>query len=295
MRKKKAAGSNKSRFWEAFPSWEEAEKAWDKGKENFSSLFPLKKQKDSLPLSRFSSLEKRFLRMRGLKWTLSHDEKFSFLRFVLHKPFSYGWAFLCSFFSKKPYREDGDFFLFGLKSIDEFKTLMREKNAFLLIGFSYCEKPLECPCGRFSEECCHREEDPICRQCRIGKVFHALPRESTHFFVITTSEKVGKKILEMKKAFPDKLFLFLTTACEMSITMFSDVGNMMNMKGIGVRLAGRCCTTKKAFELAEKGVKPALTYLVPSTEEKLFSLLSFWYEEKKSQDTDNKEKKPHSF
>ncbi len=50
--------------------------------------------------------------------------------------------------------------------------------------------------------------------------------------------------------------VFLITACELTLEMFGDWGNMLNIRGLGVRLDGRICNTMKAFELSEIGIKP---------------------------------------
>ena len=72
---------------------------------------------------------------------------------------------------------------------------------------------------------------------------------------------------------PDKEVIFLITACEMTLKMFSDFGNMVKVKGIGVRLDGRICNTMRAFVLSEKGIKPGLTVVLDDTKEKFLSLL----------------------
>lgn len=59
----------------------------------------------------------------------------------------------------------------------------------------------------------------------------------------------------------------------MTLKMFGDWGNMVNIKGIGVRLDGRICNTMKAFELSEAGIKPGLTVVLPHTQRKILSLL----------------------
>ena len=56
--------------------------------------------------------------------------------------------------------------------------------------------------------------------------------------------------------------------------MFGDWGNMVNIKGIGVRLDGRICNTMKAFELSEAGIKPGLTVVLPETQKRILDLIS---------------------
>jgi hypothetical protein len=72
---------------------------------------------------------------------------------------------------------------------------------------------------------------------------------------------------------PDKEVLFLITACEMTLKMFGDLGNMLGCKGIGVRLDGRICNTMRAFALSERGVKPGLTVVLDKTQKRMLSLL----------------------
>jgi len=72
---------------------------------------------------------------------------------------------------------------------------------------------------------------------------------------------------------PEKQVLFLITACELSLTMFGDWGNMIGAKGIGVRLDGRICNTMRAFKLSEEGIKPGLTTVLKSSEQKILDLI----------------------
>ena len=55
--------------------------------------------------------------------------------------------------------------------------------------------------------------------------------------------------------------------------MFGDFGNMVGVRGIGVRLDGRICNTMKAFELSEHGIKPGLTVVLDDTQERILNLI----------------------
>ena len=69
---------------------------------------------------------------------------------------------------------------------------------------------------------------------------------------------------------------FVITACEMTLALFGDWGNMVQARGIGVRLDGRICNTMKAFELSEKGIKPGLTVVLNDTQERILQLIQNW-------------------
>ena len=60
--------------------------------------------------------------------------------------------------------------------------------------------------------------------------------------------------------------------------MFGDWGNMIQAKGIGIRLDGRICNTMRAFELSEQGIKPGLTVVLKETEQKLLDLIALFPE-----------------
>lgn len=219
------------------------------------------------------------LKWKSIKYLLTHDPKRIFLRHFFKHPFLYTRRFLASALKKKSWTRTGDFFLYGLKSIEEFQTLFKEGNALLVVGFSYCHKPFECPSGRFTPECIHDSNHPVCRQCFIGKTVNALPlhQKSILPLFIPTIHYIGEKMFEITQAHPDKTVLFLITACEMTLEMFGDWGNMVGARGIGVRLGGRICNTMKAFELSEAGIKPGLTVVLPETQRQILEIIrSLW-------------------
>ena len=109
----------------------------------------------------------------------------------------------------------------------------------LVLGFSYCHKPFECPSGRFTDACIHDQENLVCQQCFIGKAVHASLGSNVIPLFIPTVHYIGGKIFEIVHQNPEKKVLFLITACEMTLEMFGDWGNMVDIKGIGVRLDGR--------------------------------------------------------
>ena len=79
--------------------------------------------------------------------------------------------------------------------------------------------------------------------------------------------------MKLKEQNPDRKILFLITACELTLEMFGDWGNMVQIQGIGVRLDGRICNTMRAFELSERGIKPGLTVVVEETHQRMLQLI----------------------
>lgn len=267
---------SKLKMWNEYPSWNEAEKVWDKGAQDAAREKPIQNLKQLPSMIGITPDAAKNLKWKSLWWMITQDHERKILKGFLRHPFKYGWSFLKSIVRKKSYKRENDFFLYGIKDLESFQTLLQRKDALLLVGFSYCHKPFECPSGRFSEECIHDPSHPVCRQCFIGKVVNALPEENTISVAIPTIHSIGGKIFELIDQYPDRKIIFIITACEMTLTMFGDWGNMVGIEGLGIRLDGRICNTMKAFELSEKGVKPGLTVVLEETKEEILKWIAQW-------------------
>lgn len=170
---------HKLRLWQQHPDWDEAERVWDAGSAEAALKQPVKRL-DKLPsMVGITPETARGLKWKSLKWMIRHDREGKIFKGVMRHPFKYGWALIKSVFKKKSYHREGDFFLYGIKSVEEFETLLKEEDNLFVLGFSYCEKPFECPSGRFTDACLHDPEHPVCRQCFIGKAVNALPSKNT--------------------------------------------------------------------------------------------------------------------
>jgi hypothetical protein len=260
-------------FWDQYPSWEKAEAAWDAGIVQASKKSPLKALKVLPQIPGITDVTARNLKWKSLKYMVTHDNGGKIRRHVLKHPFRYLYNYLKSILKKQPYIRQEDFFLYGFPSIEAFEGEACKEDSLLVVGFSYCQKPHECPSGRFNDQCIRDSDHPICRQCPIGKVLNALPNKRTLPLIIPTVHYIGDKMFELVHAHPDKQVLFLITACEMTLEMFGDWGNMAGIRGIGVRLDGRICNTLRAFELSEEGIKPGLTIVTPKTQGRILDLM----------------------
>jgi hypothetical protein len=265
--------SNKLRLWNEHGSWEKAEAAWDEGSDEASRKNPIKQLKQLPDMPGITPDTAKHLKWKSFKWMITQDHKGEVRKGVLKHPIKYAWSYLKSLFQKKPYKRDGDFFLYGINSVAEFEKLLDLKDTIFVVGFSYCHKPFECPSGRFTAECIHDPENPVCRQCFIGKAVNSLPDKDVVPLFIPTVHYIGGKIFEIVHNHPGKKVLFLITACELTLEMFGDWGNMVDIKGIGVRLDGRICNTMKAFELSEHGIKPGLTVVLEGTQKRILDLI----------------------
>lgn len=251
--------------------WQEEE--WDRGVKAAAEKAPIKTLAKLPNMVGITPDTARFLTLKSLYWMVKKDKGFKILKSVLKKPFTHALRYFKSLLY--PLKREGDFFFYGIKSFDDFDRLL-EKKPLLVVGFSYCHKPFECPSGRFTDQCIHDAENPVCRQCFIGKAVNMLPEKDTVPVFIPTVHYIGEKMFELIEKHPDKQIAFIITACEMTLTMFADWGNLAGIKGIGVRLDGRICNTMKAFELSEEGIKPGLTVVLEPTKDKIIQLIKQW-------------------
>lgn len=261
------------KLWDQHKNWQEAEAKWDSSASLAAKERPLKLLKNFPSMPGITEEARRHLRWKSLKWMVMKDRGFKILKGFLRHPIFHLKNYFRSLSVKEPYKLDGDFFFYGIDSVEAFSTLLQKPNTLFVLGFSYCEKPFECPSGRFTDACIHDLSNPVCRQCFIGKCLHAAPTKDTVPLLIPTVHYIGEKIFELQASHPSKEIVFLITACEMTLKMFADWGNMVGIKGIGVRLDGRICNTMKAFQLSEEGIKPGLTVVLEGTQEKMLELI----------------------
>jgi hypothetical protein len=273
------------KMWQEHASWHEAETAWNHQAKIAASTHPIKGLPRLPEMPGITKETAKNLKWKSLKWMVTKDKGFKVLKGILKHPIKYGIALIRSALKKKSHQRDGDFFLYGIQSVDELARLVAEKDSLAVVGFSYCHKPFECPSGRFTDLCQHDLNHPVCQQCFIGKCLHALPKTQVIPLIIPTIHYIGEKILDIVHANPNKQVLFMITACEMTLEMFGDWGNMAGIRGIGVRLDGRICNTMKAFELSEEGIKPGLTVVLEPTQKRMLDLIRILAENKRDSGT----------
>ena len=108
-------------FWDRYPSIEEAELAWEEGAEKKRREHPLKVLKTLPQMPGIAEESKKYLSWKSLKWMVQKDEGWHVLRHILKKPFTHLLRYCRSLLKKKSYVRDGDFFFYGLNSVEAMK------------------------------------------------------------------------------------------------------------------------------------------------------------------------------
>jgi hypothetical protein len=211
-------------------------------------------------------MHKLLSKIKSLKYLIQNDKDRTLLKSFLKKPVQNSFNIITSLLKQRTYEKRENLFLFGFREIKDFKKTLKEQNNIFL-GFSYCQKPLQCPQQRFSNKCFFDDLNQTCQKCFIGtcKGNNIIP------FIITDTFSLGKKVFEISK---NPKPLFIITACEFSIKMFSFCSSLLKIKGIGIPLNGPTCPNFKAFEKAEKGLKKNVTILQEEHQKLIIDLLS---------------------
>jgi len=260
------------RFWQGHDDWREAEQAWDRRAEKLAADTPLKTFKKNPQLPGIRAKTRENLSWKTLSYLHHHDYSGKLGRYFWQRPLKHGLGLLATLLKRHSYRRDGDFFLYGLKDLVAFEAQLDDPETVLVVGFSYCHKPFECPAGRFTDACSHDADDPVCGQCFIGKCVHSLPDTQVVPLFITTVHYIGEKMIEAQKNWPQHNVIFIITACELTLEMFGKIGVAVDLQGIGVRLDGQICNTMKAFEASEIGIKPGMAIVTDETQGRMMGL-----------------------
>lgn len=261
------------KFWENFSSFNSANDAWNKKQASLETKNNVKKIlfEPKIKID-FSKLD----RIKTLFYLIKNDKNLFFLKKIKKNPLLYLFNLFRSYITKEPYRIENDFFLHNFSNSNDLKKNAFDKNATFIFGFSYCQKPINCPKKRFSSDCIHDYRNDICCQCFIGKCANAINKQDM-FLVIPDINFIGKKIFEIYDNNPKKNIVFIISACELSIKLFSDYANMLKIKVLGIKLTNRVCTNFKSFLYAEKGIKTGITDLHEISKNFILEILKIRY------------------
>ena len=207
---------------------------------------------------------KKILKLKSLIYLLKQGPLF---KAFLKRPFFYLKRY---FFQKE---KTSSAFFHGVQSLGELQALVKNPNNLLLLGFSYCQKPLFCPSGRFNADCSF---DPaLCSNCFIGKCFQKELINSEKM-IITTASSLAEKLLFLasSESSSSRQIVFVICACAFSIRIFEDFPDLLNLSGRSFPLSGAVCTSFKEFKRAENGQKKGAMSLCDTAQRAILELVT---------------------
>lgn len=197
------------------------------------------------------------------------QDKKLFFKIFLSSPFKYLLNILKASF-KKPYTYSNGLFFFNVEEKN-----FKKEDSTTFTGFSYCQKPIDCPCKRFSENCLYLKNNFTCKNNICKNCFISSFEKRENIFFITTVSSLSKKIFQTLKKHPkNKNIFFIISACFFSIDLFKHFPNILNIKAIAIPLSGNVCSNFEKFKKAEIGKKKGKTEILKKNFEFLKKILT---------------------
>lgn len=133
----------------------------------------------------------------------------------------------------------------------------------LTIAPGYCQKPFNCPAGRFSPDCllplpCHEP-------CSIKSLIVSGLKLGARIYVMTSALRIGQDLLlpALEKRGPRRILAFV---CPYSLHPFALACLICGLEGVILTFAKGACADYEAWLLADKGIKPEQTTIGPEGE-----------------------------
>lgn len=153
------------------------------------------------------------------------------------------------------------------------------------ITISYCQKPFDCPDGRFSYKCSASYE--VCKSCFLYQVKTKCDILNIDYYIVLGDLDSVWNIL--KNQFNKYLFAsYILTTCNMVLNVVKYISPLFGFTGIILPFNKGSCLTIFAYELSEFGYKNVQTDLSENNKKLLISILDKAIMIKKSKEKNNK-------
>ena len=134
---------SKLKIWNPQYTWEEAEEEWDRGAAQAAQKQPIKRLARLPKMPGIAADTRKNLRWKSFRYMASHDHDREVWPYFWRRPLRYTWNYLRSLLHRKSHGREGDFFLYGVSSVQEYRKLLEDPERLFVVGFSYCEKHLK--------------------------------------------------------------------------------------------------------------------------------------------------------
>lgn len=124
------------------------------------------------------------------------------------------------------------------------------------ITISYCQKPFNCPDGRFSSKCSAKHE--ICRSCYLSQIKQRSELLGLDYYIVLGDYDSVWNILK-NQFFKHKKGAYVLTVCNMVLNVIKYLSPLFGFKGYIIPFIKGECKTLAAYELSEFGYKNVQT------------------------------------
>ena len=162
------------------------------------------------------------------------------------------------YYEKPSLKGNAGFFLFNIDNPCEFQ---RQKTHYydIIVGVSYCQKPINCPSGRFNDEC-KPKDLTVCRDCVVNQIRKQALDSNLKFIILTTSFDFARFHLERtNNRMQSSRILYIVSVCPYILNISKLFGFILNTILISFPLTKRGCRNAREFISAEKGGKTERT------------------------------------
>lgn len=217
-------------------------------------------------------------------------------KYYIRKPtFKYLW-FL---FYKDPLRIIINFFIFVLPTIikESFKKLFLKSRKFKLyhdiseqeivdyfskgegfITISYCQKPLNCPDGRFSSKCTANHNQ--CKNCFLYEIRKKSQELEIDYYIVLGDYDSVWNILK-NQFLKRKRGAYILTICNMVLNVVKYLSPLFGFRGYLIPFIKGECKMLAAYELSEFGYKNIQTDISLENKSLLIDILNKSIQRKK--------------
>jgi len=145
----------------------------------------------------------------------------------------------------------------------------------LLLAPGFCQKPFDCPAGRFNHRCVAWEGSgppPVCRSCYIFHLGSLALKAGASLYIMTSALDIGRHLL--LPSLEERLFThIIACVCPYSLHPFSLALEICRLQGYVVSFARGACASYADWSRADEGVKPDRTFLSAQGREWMEALL----------------------
>ncbi len=148
--------------------------------------------------------------------------------------------------------------LLNIRNKNEIKSY-KNKVYKTVIAVSYCQKPLNCPAGRFNDRCIYENSSP-CNNCPVGDIKHKAELNNIEFTILTTSFEFARfHLRKISHSAYSRRVLYIISVCPYVLFLSKMFAFILNIKIVPFFLTKGGCKNKYEFLKAENGEKAIVT------------------------------------